>query len=370
KAFTADSFQSVMKSIGTSKDPRTSITYEMGIYITQIIANNLYTYNWLAAKVVDAPVDDATRKWRNLLIPNVNKKKEIEEAMVDHDIKAKVIRALKYARIYGGAVILVVIDNEDPEDPLVVENIRPDSTLNFIVLDRYNIYHGALDQNILSPNFGQSEHYFISREGVRIHHSRLYKFYGKISTLLEFERQNYWGNSLFTRLWEPISDSQITSQSISNLIYEACVDVYGIEGLNEMVAEGSNDLVVERLRLAAEMKGILNGIALDGADTYEKKSATFANLPEIDDRFIQKVSGASNIPVTRLVGISPSGMNATGESDMYNYYDYVQAFQENEIRPALDWIDSILQASLFSTMPAFEYIFNPLKQLTEQEQSK
>lgn len=364
-----DGFKNIVKGLGTSKDPRNSVTYEMGLRITQITANNLYVYNWLAAKVVDIPIDDATRKWRNILISDAEQKKEIEKALKDFDVKGKVNLASKWARVFGGAVILAIIEGDDQEEPLVIDNIKEGSLKNFIILDRYNIYPEQINRNILSDHFGKPEYYMVSRSGQRIHHTRLFKIDGDMTTLMELEQQNYWGNSIFTTLFEPISDSQIVSQSINNLIYESNVDVYRINGLNALVAEGRDDLVVKRLKLAHEMKSIINGIALDKEDEYDKKTNSFMQLPQIDDRFIQKVSGASNIPVTRLLGISPAGQNATGESDMLNYYDFIQSLQENKLRPIIDWMDNIILASVISTAKEFEYEFKPLQQLSEIEQS-
>ena len=366
-SFVKDGFKNIMKGLGGSRDPREQVTYQQGLRITQITANNLYVYNWLAAKVVNIPIDDATRKWRNLLITDADKKKEIEEALKTFDVKGKINLSSKWARVFGGAVILAIIEGDDQEEPLIIESIRPESLKSFIVLDRYNIYPDEINRNILSDNFGKPEFYTVSRSGQRIHQSRLFKLSGTLSTIMEFEQQNYWGNSIFTTMWEPIADSQVVTHSISDLIYESNIDVYKIKGFNALVAEGRDDLVIKRLKLAHEMKSIINGIALDQEDEYDKKSNSFMQLPQIDDRFIQKVSGASNIPVTRLLGISPAGQNATGEADMLNYYDNVQSLQENDLRPAIDWMDSIVAASL--KLESFEYEFRPLKQLTEIEQA-
>jgi len=368
-SFVKDGFKNITKGLGTSRDPRTNVSYQMGLRIDQVTANNLYVYNWLARKVADIPIDDATRKWRNILVPDADKKKEIEIALKEFDVKGKINLAFKWARVFGGAVILAIIEGDDQEEPLAVESIKEGSLKNFIILDRYNIYPEEINRNILSSNFGKPEYYMVSRNGQRIHHSRLIKIDGDLTTLMELEQQNYWGNSIFTALFEPISDSQIVSQSISDLIYESNIDVYRISGLNSLVAEGRDDLVTKRLKIAHEMKSIINGIALDKEDEYDKKTNTFAQLPEIDDRFIQKVSGASNIPVTRLLGISPAGQNATGESDMLNYYDSIQSLQENKLRPIVDWLDKIILKSILPEVEEFEYEFKPLKQLTETEQA-
>jgi len=365
-----DGFENVLKGLGTVKDPRTHTTFGTGFIITQAIANNLYTYNWLSAKIVDIPIDDATRKWRTLLISDADEKAEVEEAMKCLLVKDRVNIASKWARVYGGSVIIAIIDGEDPEEPLEMERIRPDTLKNFVVLDRWNITSGAIDRDIMSDNFGQPEYYTVARNGQKIHHTRLTKFLGVQSTIYEAEKQNFWGDSIFTRLWAAVSDSETVSNSIANLIHESNVDVYRINEFNALVAEGNDELVIKRLKLAHEMKSIINGIALDKEDEYDKKSNTFQNLANIDDRFIQKVAGAADIPVTRLLGKSPAGQNATGESDMLNYYDNVQSIQENYLRPKLEWIDSIVMASLGKSEEQLKFAFNPLKQLTEIEQAQ
>lgn len=363
-----DGFKNIIKGLGTSKDPRQNTVYQRGQRINQQLANDLYVYNWLAAKVVDIPIDDATRKWRNILIADPDKKKKVEDGLKEYDIKGKVNLASKWARVFGGSVILAIIKDQDPAEPLVIEQIRPGTLHNLLVLDRYNIYPEVVNRDIMSDNFGKPEFYTVSRSGQQIHHTRLVKFDGVIPTLRQLEENNYWGDSIFTKQLEPIMDSQVVSQSIADLIYESNVDVYGINGLNALVAEGRDEVVVKRLKLAHEMKSIINGIALDKEDSYEKKTNTFTTLPDIDDRFIQKVSGASDIPVTRLLGISPAGQNATGESDMLNYYDNIQSIQENDLRPRIDWVDSIVLADA-GFKEEFEYEFKPLKQLTETEQA-
>lgn len=366
--FVKDGFKNIIKGLGTAKDARQATTYVRGLKINQQLANDLYVYNWLAAKIVDVPIDDATRKWRTLLIQDPDKKKEVEDLLKEHDVKSHVNLAAKWARIFGGAVILAIIDGEDQEMPFDVEKMRPGSLKNFIVLDRYNIEPHMINRDITSDNFGKPEFYVVNRSGQKIHHTRLVKFDGIIPTIRELEEQNYWGTSILTKLWEPISDSQTVSQSINNLIYETNVDVYRINGFNALIAEGKDDLVVKRLKIAHEMKSMINGIALDKDDEYDKKQNNFANLHQIDDRFIQKVSGAADIPVTRLLGISPAGQNATGESDMLNYYDNVQSLQENILRPRIDWLDAVILADA-GFKEEFEYEFKPLKQLTEIEQA-
>ena len=63
------------------------------------------------------------------------------------------------------------------------------------------------------------------------------------------------------------------------------------------------------------------------------------------------VSGAAKTPVTKLFGRSPAGMNATGESDMNNYYDYIDGLRENQLRPLLERLLPIMALSAWGTVP-------------------
>jgi hypothetical protein len=362
-----DGFKNIIKGLGTEKDPRRSRTYERGIPITLEDAEALYSYNWLAKKVVDIPIDDATRKWRTLIISDPEKKKKIEDAMNFFQVKTKISIAMKWARVFGGSVIIIVIDGENPEEPLDIEKIRPNTLKNFIVLDRYNVYYTVVNRNVLDSNYGKPDYYQVVRDGQKIHASRVIKFDGVVPTIREAERNNYWGTSIFTYLMDVIADSQEVSASIANCVYESNVDVYKLKNLHDTIATNKDEIAVKRLKLAHQMKSMINGIALDADDGYDKKSNNFASLADIDDRAMQKVSGASDIPLTRLLGISPSGMNATGESDMLNYHDNIQAIQENRIRPALEIMDSLIMKSEFNDLEKLEFNFMPLKQLTEVE---
>ena len=97
-------------------------------------------------------------------------------------------------------------------------------------------------------------------------------------------------------------------------------------------------------------------------DEYESHQYTFAGLGEVYDRFMMDVAGAAEIPVTKLFGRSPAGMNATGESDMQNYYDTIEERQESELRPIYDKLLPIMMLSCFGAIPDdFDFAFNPVR---------
>jgi phage-related protein (TIGR01555 family) len=126
--------------------------------------------------------------------------------------------------------------------------------------------------------------------------------------------------------------------------------------------------LIERFTLAASAKGINRALVLDKDEEYDRKEISFATLPEVMQSFLQMAAGAADIPVTRLLGQSPAGMSATGESDMLNYYDRLSSIQSLEMTPALYRLDECLIRSALGTRPPeIFYSWSPLKQMTEKE---
>jgi len=266
---------------------------------------------------------------------------------------------------------MMVDDGRDLKEPLTIEAVRTNGIKNLIVLDRWRVTVTVPNQNLLDKNFGKPDYYLVSRNGQEIHHSRVLRFDGEIKSIEEFERQGYWGNSAYEKAWQPISNSQSVSLEIAAMTKESNVDVYKIQGLNEMVAMGPEGeaAVTKRLTVAHQLKSYINGIALDKEDDYEKKSNSFSGLAEIDDKFLLKVAGASQIPLSKLLGKTDAGLNGNGEGDLKNYYDNISGRQEVEMTDPLQIILDVIYVSLYGRPKTINFEYNPLWQMTQTEQS-
>lgn len=369
---TNDGFENLLTGMGTSKDPLTHTTFTRNRSLSQNqeFITSLYSQNWLAAAVVNVPVNDMTRNWIDIEIEDEAKEEQLEKALGKLKAKSKINQALKWAGAYGGAIIIMMVnDGRDMSEPLTVSAIRDKGLENLIVLDRWRVTVGPLDTNLLSKNFGYPEHYLVSRSGQKIHYSRVLRFDGEMPSIEEFERNGYWGNSTFEKTWSPISNSQTVSQEIAGMTKESNVDVYKIEGLNEMVALGPEGeaAVTKRLAVAHQLKSYINGIALDKNDDYEKKSNTFSGLGEIDDKFLLKVAGASQIPMSKLLGKTDAGLNGNGEGDLKNYYDNLSGRQEVEMNDPIQTLLDVAYVSEFGRVEQVAFEFNPLWQMTQEQ---
>lgn len=94
---------------------------------------------------------------------------------------------------------------------------------------------------------------------------------------------------------------------------------------------------------------------------------TFTGLKEVYESMCLNLCGASHYPMTKLFGRSPAGMNATGESDLKNYYDYVDTLRESRLRPVLEKLLPVLARSAGIQLEDADLSFPPLWTPTAKE---
>ena len=103
----------------------------------------------------------------------------------------------------------------------------------------------------------------------------------------------------------------------------------------------------------------------------ETHAYTFGGLSEIYEAFMMDMAGAAEIPATKLFGRSPQGMNATGESDLRNYYDMIASLQERQLRPALEKLLPVMAVSCWGFVPEdLEFVFEPVMTSSPAERAE
>lgn len=371
--FVRDGLASLVSGLGTERDKAASVYYaEPTISDEQLV--NAYRGSWMARKIVDIPALDSCRAWRAWQADNPQIEAiEAEEKRLN--VKGKVLEARRKARLFGGAAIYIDLGDE-PSEPLAVERIKKGGIRFLTVLTRRQLVAGDIETDPLSEFYGRPKEYMISSGSaglVRIHPSRLTIFYGA-----ELPDRDYatgstfaWSDSVLVPVMEAVKQAESAAANVASLIFEANVDVIAMNGLMEKVGNPADEeKILRRYGLAAQAKGVNRMLLIDGNEKYERKSVTFATLPDLLDRFDQKAAGAADIPMTRFVGQAPAGLNSTGESDLRNYYDRISAGQTLEMEPAMSRLDEcVIRSALGSRDADIHYDWNPLWQLGEKEKA-
>ncbi len=340
---------------------------------------NLYRGSWLARKIIDVPTNDAFRKGIDWQADNADITK-IEETMSALGLMHKLMAALQRGDLFGGGAVFIGTGETNLDRPLEIERIGKGGVKYLTVMSRWDLSPGPLNLDVTSEFFGEPTYYQVNGNGVqqRIHPSRLVIFKG---AELPDQRWTFaaegigWGDSILLAKLAAIKGFDSTYGNIVSLVFEANIDVFGVPQLIDQLNQpptsapvSMENRMLKRFWLAAASKGINRSIIKDAAETFERKAITFGGLAEILDRMMTTASGAADIPSTRLFGMSPAGMSATGESDMRNYYDNVGSRQKNVITPAAHKLFEAVIRSTFGTRPAdLFYLWAPLWQSTAKE---
>lgn len=373
-SYVADSLHNLVSRMGTDRDKAAASYYGIPMLGDDQLLN-AYRGAWLPRKIVDIPAFDSVRAWRDWQAEG----KEIEPIEAEENrlnVRGKVLEARIKARLWGGAAIHIGTGDADLSQPLDVERIGKGGIKYLTVLTRRQLSVGEIDRDPASEFFGRPKVYTLTagdKVQVDIHPSRLVVFQGNQQPDIELigSSELAWGDSVLLSVVDAIKNADSTAGNVASLVFEAKVDIIRIPNFMAQVKdENYKQALLNRFTLANTAKGINGTLILDKEEEYESKSASFATLPDVLDRFLQIVSGAADIPATRLLGQSPAGMNSTGESDLRNYYDRLQAMQQVEMTPAMYRLDECLIRSALGSRPDDVYYeWAPLWGLSDKEKA-
>ncbi len=370
----SDGLENLVAGLGTDRDKRSYSAYGFVYTISRPELEAMYRSSWLAKRVVNTVADDMTREGWDLTFDDDSGDghKAITRAEKRLQVYAKVNSAIRWARLYGGCIIVMGTKGAKLNEPLDPAKVRKGDLRYLQVLDRWRCAASpTITMDLEDPNFGLPEYFIVAESSVQVHHSRVLRFDGQELPYFQWRQNAMWHDSELQHTYGALMDVDATTASLASMMFEANVDVVTSEGLqNTLATKQGEELVSKRYQLAGLMKSINKMLLLDGKEKYEKKSSSFANLDKVMDKFMDSVCGASEIPRTRLFGQSAAGLNATGEGDEKNYHDVVSSKQETDLRPQLDKLYAVLLPSELGAMPDdFEFDFNPLKQISDKEQA-
>jgi len=150
---------------------------------------------------------------------------------------------------------------------------------------------------------------------------------GRPLPYLEQLAETYWGASELEHVIDELKKRDNVSWNIAMLTFMANLRVMKMDGMGQLLATGNEQAQIQLYNTIQGMNAMMNNNSLQVLgenDSYETHQYTFGGIGETYDRFMMDVAGAAETPVTKLFGRSPAGMNATGESDMQNYYDTIE----------------------------------------------
>jgi len=348
------SLTNTVTGLGSSLDKGVTTGFTTQL-LTEHQAEALYRGSWAAQKMVDIPVNDMFLQGREWTGDNAAAIDIFRDQCEQFGADDKLADAMKSARLYGGALIVLHIGGDNPLSPLDIETIRPGSLRNILVINRWDAAVDSYVIDIEEENFGRPYSYLVTfavpEIGIEfpVHHSRVLRFDGvrplSVNGWRHATIDPLWGVSMLEVAIDNIHRAAATYAGTSQLVTEASMLAFRVSGLNlsqhgriESGATSARD-VAERVTMD---RSLYRSIFVDATDNVERLNYSFSGLPDIMDREFRLLASIAGIPLTRFMSQSPAGMNATGESDMVNYAIHVGALRKKMLDPVLKKLDMVL----------------------------
>ena len=380
---TTDAISNFVARIGIGQQNQLAAsTYNfMPISRIQQMLEWAYRGSWIIGAAVDCVADDMTRAGIQMNSDtDPDDIEKLQTVMQETMLWQNLNETIKWSRLYGGALMVMQIDGQDMATELDPDTITEGQLKGFMVLDRWMVQQTFTDIVLdYGPDYGMPRFYdviatapFMPRQ--RIHYTRCVRMDGVTLPFRQKLSENGWGMSVIERLYDRLIAFDSGTMGAAQLLYKAYLRTYKVNEYRALVGAGGPLLEqfaksMELMRMLQSNEGLT---VIDAKDEFETHAYSFAGIPETLMILGQQISGALGIPLVRLFGQSPSGMNATGESDIRLYYDMINSTQEARLRRSLTWVFKVIWPSTLGTPPpdTWNFKFNSLRQLDEMEKAE
>lgn len=384
--FRQDGYSNLLNKYGTKQDNSIAYQYEQESIVNDLELIRLYEGNGLFAKIIDRPSEEAVKHGFDIDYRDKNITEYIEEQMDKLKLEDKFATAEKWARLYGGAIIVMLVDDgRGLEEPLDWNHVRSIEELRVferaIVQPDYTALYNFHFMDSIENNrpFGEPEFYQVfSMYGYfTVHRSRCLLFRnGRLPEQTTNAIYRYWGIPEYVKIKRALRECITSHEDGVKLLERSVQAIYKMKSLANMLSTADGeDKVLRRLQVIDMARGILNSIAIDtDGEDYDFKTLQMSGVKDVIDSTCNMLSAVTNIPQTVLFGRSPAGMNATGDSDMENFYNMVENIQKQNMKSnARTVIDLILRQGMIEgklqEIPKYKVKFAALWSMSETEKA-
>lgn len=378
-----DSFQNVAAGLGIGTDNVSSGARYAFNPITRSRQDLEYMYrgSWIVGQAVDCVAEDMVRAGidiKGTVAPD--QVENIHAGLTDLQIWEALGSVIKWSRLYGGAVGILLIEGQDMSKPLRPETVTKGQFRGVYVLDRWSVQpnYGRPIKSF-GPDMGKPSEYRVvvdapALNGEVIHHSRIIRFDGIELPYWQRAAEQGWGMSVVERLYDRLVAFDSTTQGAAQLVYKAHLRTVKVKDLRGILAAGgaAEAALTKQFQMIRSMQSNEGLTLLDAEDDFQTYTYTFSGLSDVMMQFAQQISGALQIPLVRLFGQSPAGLNSTGDSDIRSYYDLIAQQQRTRLHHPVSVIVDLIYRSKFGAEPPADLAveFNSLWQMSDKEKAE
>lgn len=355
----------------------------MGTTLSHYTLTTLWRTDDIAAKGVSLVVDEALRQGFQFVDEGEDAEaddaKALNDANAKWDLCAIAGTADIWGRLYGLGAIWLGVDGAGKQgDELKDERIRPGGLKFLRVVEEQELQPARYYSDPLHPKWGQPSHWRVQAAGgggtgslnVIVHESRLVFFGGALTPKDTWIANGCHDDSVLQRVYDVLQQAAVNWQSLSALLVDFSQGVLKIKDLFKILAADDGTFVA-RMQTMEQTRAAHRTILVDAeTEEFTRVATPMSGAPEMIDRTWQRVAAAFGVPVTKLVGIAPAGLNATGESDGHNWDAVVVEHRTKVLGPRIERIARIIAASEgIAGADSLSLCWPPLRHETPGEQA-
>ena len=344
---------------------------------------SLLAQQWLISKACLMPAKDSTRNGYEISV-NSGKDEEIDPEILDaireadmrYNLHKNLIQFVQMGRVFGIRHAMFIVESDDPEyylKPFNPDGIKPGSYKGISQIDPYWItpqLDAEAAGNPASIYFYEPTWWVIN--GRPVHRTHLIIFRTEeVSDILK-PSYIFGGVPIPQKIALRVYAAETTANEAPMLAATKRTDVMKVDlsqaGANPTnIANTLNQFVNFRNNYGVKIVGI--------DDEWEQFDVSLADLDAVIMTQYQIVAAAANVPVTKLLGTTPKGFNATGEFDESSYHEELEGIQRHDLAPLIERHHLCLIRSeiapQFNMEPFHTVItWKPLDAMTTKEQAE
>lgn len=320
-----------------------------------------YTTFGIIQRAIDVPVYDAFRGGLDIESDEMDYQdvEDVNEALEEQGILESIRDGNIWARLFGGGALIFNSDGEDYRTPLDMNKVGTSGA----PIEIYDASRWELGAESRIPVSGFYDFY-----GLKVHASRVMTISGKRAPFLIRDQLAGWGLSEIQRMSEDFNGYMRTKNAKFELMLEAKVDVFRIQGYKSQLASPmASQLTQRRIAMINRFKSFNNAMLLDKEDEYEQKQVGFAGIAEMAKENRMDIAESMQMPQSKIWGIGSTGLSS-GEDDLETYNSSVESNIREPNKPRVRRILKMVVRSVKGADLSFRFKFKPLRVLSSVDE--
>lgn len=328
--------------------------------------------NGLIRSGVEMRAKEMTRKWGEVVTAGEDEEKRAEamnRRLEDIGAKNLFRQIAEKCGFMGGCLVFIDTgeDRKELVNPLILDGkILKGKLKGFRIIDPWTCWPGLYNSiDPLAEDYFNPSLWYV--QGTPISSTRLIRVVENELPEMIRPAYNFFGLSLTQKVLDAVSHFTRNRESASKLLEKISLVVLKTD-MSDILSGGSDADVRMRAQYFAN-NWDFDGVAMIDKDSEELAifNNTISGVVDIVRQSMEYVAAMFNEPATKLWGISPAGMNATGESDMQNHYDNIASLQEQLLAAPMKRVLDVLQLDMYGNVDRdLKFQFAPLSEKSDR----